>query len=204
MEKIDFKKKYPELYKPSSKFVQLITVPKMSFLMIDGKGDPNKSQFHKSIQCLTKISFALKSDLKKNKPENYFDYVIPPLEGLWWSESGIFNQKKKSDWRWTLMIMQVPYISAIQVQQKINFYIKDDKSLPFKNCRFEVYNENLSVQIMHIGSYQNEGPSVEKINKFMNKNNLKPHKHHHEIYISDSRRTAIDRLKTIIRQPVTR
>ena len=108
MQKIDFKKKYPEFYKPSSVHCQLVTIPKMNFIMIDGKGDAAKALFQDSIQCLYKLSYSLRKVLKNEKPENYFDYVIPPLEALWWSVSAEFNPRKKSDWRWTLMMIQPP------------------------------------------------------------------------------------------------
>ncbi|MCB0278183.1 MAG: GyrI-like domain-containing protein [Calditrichaeota bacterium] len=169
--------------------------------MIDGKGDAAKALFQDSIQCLYKLSYSLRKVLKNEKPENYFDYVIPPLEALWWSVSAEFNPRKKSDWRWTLMMMQPPYISGIRVQQEIQRFTTV-KSLPFKNCRFEVYDENLSVQIMHIGSYQEELPTLEKMSQFMRKNSLSPHLKHHEIYISDRSRTAEHKLRTILRRPV--
>lgn len=204
MEKVDFKRKYPELYRPSSKKCSLITVPNMNYLMIDGQGSPKKRSFTESIQALYKVSYALRNSLKKESDENYFDYVIPPLEGLWWSEDGDFDPKNKSAWHWTLMMMLVPYISAIRVHQLIQQISNTEKKLPVKDIKIESYNEDLVVQIMHIGSYEAEEPTLKKVSDFMREYRLKPHMKHHEIYLSDPDRTPSERLKTIIRQPVTR
>lgn len=204
MPKLDLKKELKHLYQPSAKKVVLVEVPPMNFLMIDGKGDPNNSEiFQEATDALYGVSYTLKFDLKKRGvgPE----FTVMPLEGLWWMEgTDDFDMEDKSNWLWTLMIMQPDHITSEHVASAIEKQ-KSKKDLPaLDSLRFEAYDEGLSAQIMHIGPYSEEGPTVEKIHAFVEEQGYTLHKKHHEIYLSDPRRTKPERLKTVIRHPVTK
>ncbi|VAW46016.1 conserved hypothetical protein [hydrothermal vent metagenome] len=203
MEKIDYKKEFRHLYKASAKKAEIVTVPKMSFLMLDGKGDPNTSQaFQDAIEVLYPVSYALKFMIKKG--ETGLDYGVLPLEGLWWSDDmSSFSVEKKSEWKWTLMIMQPEIVTTEMVQEAIE-QVKTKKnptSLPL--VRFESFEEGESAQIMHIGPFSEEGPTIEKLHASIESNGRKRKGKHHEIYLSDIRRAVPEKWKTIIRQPVS-
>ncbi len=205
MSKTDFKKTLKHLYVPSSKEVIIVDVPKMKFLMIDGQGDPNNSQeFQDALSALYGITFTLKFSFKKEeKPGGYFEHVAPPLEGLWWvNDMREFSLKRKDEWKWTLMIMQPDFITEYMVKNAGN-ELKEKKDSPaISITRLEDFQEDLSAQIMHIGPYSAEGPTVEKIHRFIRENGYELRGKHHEIYLGDPRRTAPEKLKTVIRQPV--
>ncbi len=202
MLKIDYKKELKHLYKPSSKKVEIVDVPQMNFLMLDGAGDPNTAQeFKDAVEALFGVSYTLKFMIKKSDLE--VDYGVMPLEGLWWAEDmSRFSIEKKSDWKWTLMIMQPEYVSAERVDKAIE-QVKKKKQLPaLPKMRFEALTEGKAAQILHVGPFSEEGPSVEKVHQCIEENGSKRSGKHHEIYLSDFRRTAPERLKTIIRQPM--
>jgi hypothetical protein len=202
MAKIDFKKHLKHLYQPSAKEAVVVDVPEMNFLMIDGAGDPNTSQeYQDAIEALYAVAFTLKFMVKKQDPE--VDYVVPPLEGLWWAqEMDAFAMGDKDAWEWTAMIMQPEVVTRELVDEAVREVArkKDPPALP--KIRFESYPEGLSVQIMHIGPYSEEAPTIQKLHAFAQQNGYQLRGKHHEIYLSDPRRTAPDRLKTVIRQPV--
>lgn len=200
--KVDLKKELSELYRPSVKAVSLVEVPPMNFLMIDGQGDPNTSEdFQEVIEALYGLSYTLKFMLKKTAPEQ--DYTVMPLEGLWWTEGPEgFDVEHKEFWQWTLMIMQPEHIAgqhvmeaASQLKEKKNPHLLD-------RVRFERFDEGLSVQIMYIGPYAEEGPTIEKLHQYAREHGYSLAGKHHEIYLGDPRRSAPEKLKTIIRQPV--
>ncbi|NOX76769.1 MAG: hypothetical protein GXP17_09215 [Gammaproteobacteria bacterium] len=202
MNKIDFKKELKYLYKPSASKVEEVNVPAMNFLMIDGEGDPNTSpEYKNAIEALYPLSYSLKFNIKKSKLE--IDYGVMPLEGLWWSDDmSSFSDGNKEKWKWTLMIMQPEFVTQkhveearIEVQKK-----KNSKSLPL--VRFESYSEGRSAQTMHIGPFSEEGPTIERVHSFIECAGLDRTKKHHEIYLSDIRRAAPEKWKTIIRQPM--
>ena len=203
MEKIDYKKEFKHLYKASAKKAETVAVPKMNFLMLDGEGDPNTSQeFQDAIETLYLVSYALKFMVKKGEIE--IDYGVLPLEGLWWSDDmSSFSVEKKSEWKWTLMIMQPEIVTAKMVQEaKEQVKLKKNPtSLPL--LRFESFEEGDSAQIMHIGPFSEEGPTIEKLHAFIEGKGKKRRGKHHEIYLSDIRRAAPEKWKTIIRQPVS-
>ncbi len=202
VQKIDFKKELKELYSPSAKEVTVVDVPEMNFLMIDGKGDPNKGpQFQKAVDALYAVSFTLKFMLKQGEAGR--DYVVMPLEGLWWADDlGSFGQGNKGKWQSTLMIMQPQFVTAELVEQAID-EVERKKSPPaLSKMRFQSLHEGLSVQIMHIGPYAKEGRTIKKLHSFMRDNGYKFAGKHHEIYLGDPRRTKPERLKTVIRQPI--
>lgn len=208
MPKRDFRKENKELYNPSAKEVSIVDVPEMNFLMIDGEGDPNISQeYQASIEALFSVSFKVKFISEK---ENSQDYVVMPLEGLWWVENmEDFSIQDKSGWKWTAMIRQPDFITKDMIKRAIE-EVEKKKSLPaLSRIRFESLHEGLSAQIMHIGPYYEEGPTIEKLHNFIEENGYEfdgsvPGEKHHEIYMSNMRRTSPEKLKTIMRQPLKR
>lgn len=204
MIKIDFKKEYRHLYDPSSRDFTLVDVPPMNFLMIDGQGDPNTSaEYAAALNALYSLAYTLKF---KSKKECAIDYTVPPLEGLWWAEdmAGAFEVTTDKDaWLWTMMIMAPEHITPemVEAARAEAARKKDLPALP--RLRLETYHEGLSVQIMHIGPYSAEGPTLHRLHhEFMPQNGLTFAGKHHELYIGDPTRTAPEKLKTVLRQPV--
>lgn len=206
MPKVDLKKENKKLYNPSTMDVSLVDVPEMKFLMIDGKGDPNTSpEYQNAMETLFPISYKVKFISKKAKSQ---DYVVMPLEGLWWvDDMEDFSIEDKSSWFWTAMIRQPEFITKEIINQAIDEVKEKKNPLTLSKLRIETLKEGLSAQIMHIGPYSEEGPTVEKLHNFISEKGYKfdgsiPGQKHHEIYISDMRRTKPEKLKTIIRQPI--
>lgn len=202
MSKIDLKKELKHLYQPSPNEVVLLDVPRMNFLMIDGQGDPNTSQeFQEATNALYGVSYGIKFALKKQGlgPE----YTVMPLEGLWWmAGGGEFDMEARDAWCWTLMIMQPDHITG-QVVERATAQLKEKKDPPgLSGMRFEPFHEGLSAQIMHIGPYADEGPTIQRIHDFAKEQGFRLRGKHHEIYLGDPRRTKPERLKTVLRQPV--
>jgi len=201
MAKLDLKKELKHLYFPSAKEVVIVDVPTMNFLMVDGEGDPNTSEeFQDVCTALYGVSYTMKFMLKKQKKQ---DYVVMPLEGLWWADDmADFIAGNKDKWKWTLMIAQPGFITAELVDEAMQ-HVEKKKSPPaLSRLRFELYEEGRAAQILHIGPYADEGPTIEKIHQFIKDSGYEPRGKHHEIYMGDPRRTAPERLKTVIRQPV--
>ncbi len=201
MAKIDFKKELKHLYKPSAKTVVAVDVPEMQFLMIDGEGDPNTSvAFQDAIQCLFPVSYTLKFMVKRG--EIGIDYGVLPLEGLWWCDDmQNFSIDDKSNWKWTLMIMQPDFITQSMVETAISEVRKKKNPASLDQIRFQKYTEGLSAQIMHIGPFSDEGPTVEKVHNYIHESEWSRTGKHHEIYLSDIRRADPKNWKTVIRQP---
>jgi len=200
MEKMDWKKTYKELYFPPSVPV-VVDVPSMNYLMIDGHGDPNKEQFYQeAVEALFSISYTLKFTIKK---ECGIDYSVFPLEGLWWVEDmAQFTTADKSNWDWTMMIAQPETVNLEWVERARAEVLKKKKELnAVRQVRFEMYTEGLSVQLMHIGPYSDEGANVARLHAFIDENGYAVDGKHHEIYLSDVRRVAPEKLKTVLRQP---
>ncbi|MFC1502414.1 GyrI-like domain-containing protein [bacterium] len=202
MSKIDFKKEYNHLYNPPREDFTVIEVPSMKFLMVDGHGDPNTAQEYKdAIEALYALSYKLKFLSKKQMDK---DYVVPPLEGLWWAEDmdAFTINRDKSAWDWTMMIMQPGWITQDMVGEVSE--VLEIKGLPsLKKAGLEEYNEGLSAQIMHIGSYDDEGPTLIRLhNEWIPQNGYIENGKHHEIYLGDPRRVAPEKLKTVLRQPI--
>lgn len=189
------------LYNPSKAKVALIEVPGMNFLMIDGKGDPNTTRsYAEAIEALYSVSYTLKFMVKRG--EMAIDYGVMPLESLWWVEDMTqFDPNKKDDWLWTAMIMQPEFIAPTMVAEAVEQVRlkKNPKALP--KLRFEAFNEGKAAQIMHIGPFSEEGPTIEKVHAFIAANGFKLSGKHHEIYLSDIRRAAPEKWKTVVRQP---
>lgn len=201
MDKIDFKKELSALYKPKAKVVSVVDVPPLQFLMIDGQGDPNTStQYAHAVEALFSLSYTLKFMVKKG--EAAIDYAVMPLEGLWWADDmSAFDADQKSQWKWTMMIMQPDFIDSQMVGKAMQDLAKK-KSLPaLSQVRFEKFHEGKSAQLLHIGPFSEEGPSVARLHEFILANGALRGKHH-EIYLSDIRRAEPSKWKTIIRQPM--
>ena len=200
MKKINLKKELKSLYNPPEEIV-LVNIPGMNFLMIDGAGNPNTAQEYKdAIEALYAVSYALKFIVKKEKA---IDYVVMPLEGLWWTdEMDKFSMENKDIWKWTAMIMQPEYVTE-ELFNKAVEQVQIKKSLPsLSKIKLKSFNEGLSAQLMYIGPYSAEGPTIEKLHNFIEENGYELRGKHHEIYLSDPRRSAPEKLKTVIRQPV--
>lgn len=202
MSKLDLKKEFKHLYNPSAKEVSLVDVPEMSFIMADGAGDPNNSaEFEEVIGFLYSISFTLKFIFKKGRPP--VDYAVMPLEGLWWMKgTSRFDMNNRDDWRWTLMIAQPDFITKNHVGQAVSEVAKKKGSAALSKVRFERFYEGLSAQIMHVGPYSAEGPTIERIDRFVKENGYRSIGKHHEIYLGDPRRCAPEKLKTVLRHQV--
>lgn len=199
MSTIDLKKDYKHLYNQSAKEVSVVDVPPMNFLMIDGAGDPNVSvEYQQAMEALFSLSYTLKFRVKKITG---VDYAVMPLEGLWWTDNHS-QLVDKSLWKWTAMIMQPEFVTAELVAEALA-EVREKKGLAaLDRVRFETYHEGLSAQIMHIGPYDAEGPTIARLHSFIRESGYEPCGKHHEIYLSDPRRTAPEKLKTVLRQPV--
>lgn len=202
MEKVDFKRELKNLYMPPAKDFTIIDVPPMHYLMADGSGDPNTSQSYKdAIEALYAVSYTIKF---ASKNELGRDYTVPPLEGLWWADDMVsFTRRDKSAWHWTMMIMRPSWIIPAMIERAAAA-VQRKKVLPaLPLLRDERLDEGRSVQIMHIGSYEDEAPVLARLHReFMPKHGLTFNGKHHEIYIGDPRKTAPGKLKTVLRQPV--
>jgi len=204
MEKVDFKQVFKAYYSPKPGQPEIITLPKMQFVMVDGKGDPNNSaQFQNAIGALYGIVYGLKFGRKKAGLQP--DYSIGPLQALWWSDQGKdFASIQKKDWSWTLMIWLPDFINAKEVQEQVDL-VKVKKPNPaLDGAHLESFNEGTVVQIMHIGPYDAEQPNIELIHDFARQHGYQLDGKHHEIYLGDPRRAKPEKLRTIIRQPIRR
>lgn len=204
MEKVDFKKELDFLYKPSSKEFSIVTVPPLKYLMVDGEGDPNTSpDYAAAIEALYSVSYTLKFMSKKELGQ---DYVVPPLESLWWADDmSAFAKGRKKSWKWTAMIMVPNWITKPMVKQAAKAVGEKKENTKLAELRHETLKEGKSVQILHIGPYDKEGPMLNRMhNEFMPANGLTFNGKHHEIYMSDSRKVAPEKLRTVVRQPVTK
>lgn len=201
--KLDLKKKFKELYMPRAGKVTLVDVPEMNFLMINGSGYPQTGPgpFQEAIEALYGLAYTLKFMLKKEGSK--IDYTVMPLEGLWWmAGGGEFDAQRGQDWKWTLMVAQPGHITEEDVK-KAKRELKEKKDpTSLAKVRFRKFTEGKSVQALHIGPWSEEQPTIERMHAFARENGFKIKGKHHEIYMSDPRRTAPEKLKTVLRQPV--
>lgn len=204
MEKVDFKRTLKHLYLPTVKDFSQVEVPAMQFVMVDGAGDPNTSPVYRAaLEWLYPVSYGLKFASKLTLKR---DYAVPPLEGLWWAEDmGTFLTREKDKWSWTMMIMAPDWIDRAMFDAAVAKAAGKLGAEPPASLRLEAFDEGLSVQIMHVGPYDAEGPTIARLHgEYLPANGLTENGHHHEIYIGDPRRTAPEKLKTVLRQPVRR
>ncbi|MEJ2737691.1 MAG: GyrI-like domain-containing protein [Anaerolineae bacterium] len=205
MSKVDFKKEWKHLYRPSAKAFTVVEVPPMQYLMADGHGDPNTAQaYQEAVEALYAVAYKLKFMSKRQLGQ---DYVVPPLEGLWWAEDmdAFTVDRDKSAWDWTMMIMQPAWITPEMFAEALR-QVEAAKGLPaLPLLRLETYHEGPSVQILHLGSYEDEGPVLQRMHaEFIPQSGYERAGKHHEIYLSDPRRVAPEKLRTVLRQPVRR
>ena len=201
MEKIDYKKKLKHLYQASAREVVQIDVPTIKYLMVDGEGDPNTSQaYSDAIEALFSVSYTVKFMVKKGALA--IDYGVMPLEGLWWADDmSKFSSEDKSNWNWTAMIMQPEFVTREMIDNAIAEVRKKKNPTAISKVRFEALSEGKCAQILHIGPFSEEGPTIEKVHQFIDSRGKRVGKHH-EIYLSDIRRADPAKWKTIIRQPM--
>ena len=204
MSNIDFKNEYKSLYSAPSKDFVLVDVPPLTYLMYDGAGDPNTApEYKQAVEALYSLSYTLKFMSKRAFDR---DYVVGPLEGLWWADDmGTFTSREKSKWSWTMMILQPDWITEDHVRAALS-EVMMKKGLPgVEQARLEVLDEGLSAQILHIGSYDDEGPTLKRLHEeWLPANGLRETGKHHEIYLGDPRKTAPEKLRTLLRQPVAK
>ena len=201
MEKIDLKKELKAFYNPTAKDVTVIDIPKMNFIMVDGQGAPESPQFSQSIEALYPIAYTIKFDKKKAAG---IDYGVMALEGLFWADDMKVFMPETADrnrWQWTLMIMQPEFITRKDFENAVATAKKKKDNPSIDKVRFESFTEGKSAQIMHIGPYSAEGPNIQRVHHKIKEIGGKLSGKHHEIYLSDPRRAAPDKMKTVIRQP---
>lgn len=204
----DFKKEYKEFYLPPKK-PTIVDVPKMNYLAVRGKGDPNQEdgEYKEAIGLLYGIAFTIKMSKKTDyQMEGYFDYVVPPLEGFWWQKDvkGI-DYAHKENFEWISMIRLPDFVTKKDFDWAIDQATKKKKT-DFSKVEFMSVEEGLCVQCMHIGSYDDEPATVDLMHAYMEKEgyvlDINDERRHHEIYLSDARKVAPEKLKTVIRHPI--
>jgi hypothetical protein len=201
MERSDYKKDLKHLYSPSSKEVAIVDVPAMAFLMIDGQGDPTTSEeYQAAVEAIFAVSYTLKFMAKRGASQ--LDYAVFPLEGLWWADDiSAFALQKRDDWKWTAMIAQPKHLTPELFATAVETVEKKKHLSSLRIMRLETFREGKAAQLMHLGPFTGEGRSIAKIHGFISTMGGELTGRHHEIYLSDVRRTSADKLRTIVRQP---
>jgi hypothetical protein len=202
MEIIDLKKELKHLYHSSANEISEVDVPAMNFLMVDGEGDPNTSKaYADAVELLFMVSYMVKFMVKKG--ELAIDYGVMPLEGLWWADDmSKFSPDDKSNWKWTAMIMQPSFVTADLIEHALEEVKKKKNPAAISRVHFASWSEGKCAQIMHIGPFSEEGPTIQKVHRFIDACNRQRIGKHHEIYLSDIRKASPAKWKTIIRQPM--
>jgi len=201
MTKLDLKRELRHLYAPSAKAVTVVEVPRLRFLMIDGQGDPNTTPaYAEAVEALFSVSYAAKFMVKRGP--GGIDYAVMPLEGLWWADDpAVFAANDRAQWRWTMMILQ-PEVAGDALLEAAIAQVRGKKGLPaLERLRLEAFAEGRCAQLLHVGPFSEEGPSIARVHHFIaQRGQLRGR--HHEIYLSDVRRAAPAKWRTIIRQPM--
>ncbi|MBJ7308638.1 GyrI-like domain-containing protein [Rugamonas sp. CCM 8940] len=201
MEKIDLKKDWKQLYQPSAKEVVEVEVPPLHYLMVDGAGDPNTTPaYAEAVEALFSVSYTAKFMLKKGAQP--IDYAVMPLEGLWWADDmAAFEANERSQWRWTMMILQPDFVGADVIDAAMA-EVQRKKALPgVARLRYDSFVEGRCAQLLHVGPFSEEKPNIDRLHAYIDGRGGRRGKHH-EIYLSDIRRAAPERWKTIIRHPM--
>lgn len=200
--KVDFKKTL-DSYQAKRGAFRVVDVPAMRYLMIDGHGDPNSSsEYAQALEALYPVAYKLKF---LSKRELELDYVVPPLEGLWWADDmRMFTElRDKSQWRWTMMIMVPEWIDGAMLARAMEQTADSRTPARLRDVRLETFSEGRCVQTLHVGSFDDEGPVLAQMHEeFIPANGLRMRGTHHEVYFSDPRRVAPEKLRTLLRQPV--
>ena len=204
----DFKKEYKEFYLPKNK-PQIVNVPKANYIAIRGQGNPNEEggAYQRAISVLYAVAYTLKMSYKTDyKIDGFYEYVVPPLEGFWWQDGicGV-DYSKKDEFNWISIIRLPDFIT----RENFDWAVKtasEKKKVDCSKAEFLTIEEGLCVQIMHIGSFDDEPASLEKMDKYLEENGYEKDfsdtRLHHEIYLSDPRKTTPDKQKTVIRHPI--
>lgn len=214
-DKLDYKKEYKNLYQPKT-IPMIVDVPKMKFIMVDGKGNPNdeSGEYVKAIELLYGLSYTIKMSNKSgNAPSGFVEYVVPPLEGLWWTEvDRPFDTSQKDKLIWTAMIRQPEFVTEEVFKWAVDELKKRKPQLDTSKARLAEFTEGLCVQMMHLGPYDQEAVTVKAIDDFAASNGyvnaiseVLPDgtiRRHHEIYLNDPRKVAPEKMKTVIRHPI--
>ena len=205
----DFKKEYKEFYMPARK-PALVSVPPMNYVAVRGKGDPNQegSEYKRSIDLLYGIAYTIKmSKLGDHRMEGYFDFVVPPLEGLWWTGTGRFDHTDKEALHFISMIRLPDFVTREEFDWAVAEATRK-KNIDYSAVEFLTYDEGLCVQCMHIGAYDDEPATIAAMEAFATSHGhrtaMSPTRHHHEIYLSDPRKSTPEKTKTVIRIPVSK
>ncbi|WP_073993764.1 GyrI-like domain-containing protein [Parasporobacterium paucivorans] len=214
-DKMDYKKEHKDLYQPKTVPV-IVDVPKMKFIMVDGKGNPNdeSGEYTKAIELLYGLSYTIKMSNKNGKaPSGFFEYVVPPLEGLWWTEiDRPFDTSQKDKLIWTAMIRQPEFVTEEVFEWAVDELKNRKPQIDASKARLEEFTEGLCVQMMHLGPFDREAVTVKAIDDFAAANGyvnaiseVLPDgtiRRHHEIYLNDPRKVAPEKMKTVIRHPI--
>lgn len=204
----DFKKEYKEFYLPKNK-PEIVEIPKMNYIAVRGKGDPNEKDgaYQQAMNVLYSVAYTLKMSYKTDyKIDGFFEYVVPPLEGFWWQENvcGI-DYTDKASFNWISAIRLPDFVTRANFDWAVKT-ASEKKKLDCGSAEYLTISEGLCVQIMHIGSYDDEPATVALMDAYLEQsgyaNDLTAERLHHEIYLSDVRRTAPEKLKTVIRHPI--
>lgn len=204
----DYKKEYKEFYVPP-KNPTIVTVPPINYIAVRGEGDPNEEdgEYKQAIGLLYGIAYTIKMSKKSSRQiEGYFDYIVPPLEGFWWQDKlkGI-DYAHKENFKWISLIRLPDFVTKTDLEWAVR-EATQKKKLDFSKVEFLTYDEGLCVQCMHIGSYDDEPETVKLMHEYMEQQgysiDIAENRFHHEIYLSDARKVAPEKLKTVIRHPI--
>jgi hypothetical protein len=201
MEKIDYKKQLKHLYKASAKKHVIVDVPPMNYLMIDGIGRPEGEAYQNALAALFPLAYTIKFSIKKGEIAK--DYGVMPLEGLWWADDyNVFKNNDKDQWKWTMMIMQPELVTDEIVEEAFEAVREKKDPISLDKVRFARFEEGKVAQILHIGPFSEEGPTIEGLHQFIENQGYQLRGKHHEIYLTDIRRAKPENWKTIIRMPI--
>lgn len=212
MAAFDFKKEFKSLYNPKQE-PEIIDVPEMKFFMVEGSGNPNTSESYRdAVEILYGLSYTIKMSKKnETQPEGYFDFVVPPLEGIWWFDEDHFSgevKSRKDEFNWIMMIRQPGFVTEEVFEMAKEDLSKKKPALDISRARLEDHKEGLCGQIMHIGPYDDEAATVDTLENYIRVEGyqtvMEGRRQHHEIYLSDPRKSAPEKLKTIIRHPIVK
>lgn len=198
--KIDIKKQYRQLFAPKRE-PHLVEVPQFRYLMIDGEGSPQEAAFQDAIGALYSTAYTTKFRLKA---AGRADFVVPPLEALWWADDeAAFEENRRDEWQWTLMLIQPDHVSEEDIADALDTLDKKVKTAAaHRNMRSEHKEEGKAVQCLYVGPYDSMGGAISAMQAFAGSNGLELTGKHHDVYLSDPRRTAPEKLKTVLRRPV--
>jgi hypothetical protein len=202
MDKIDLKKQWKLFYAAKAGPIVAVNLPPLNYLMVDGEGDPNTSQsFQEAVEALYSLSYSLKFMLKKGPKA--IDYGVMPLEGLWWADDPrVFHSADKSAWKWSAMIVQPEFLGQSEIDAAFEQVRKKKNPAALDRVRFETLAEGACAQVLYVGPFADEAPTIQRMHDFIHAAGKQLRGRHHEIYLSDPRRTAPEKLKTILRQPM--